>query len=170
MADITRLHPTRRHLRSGPTTWIRLLGELAQEPVLALMAGTPLTAALAAGPEPVRAAPELERALQTPTREATQARADEATFRRRADAVEQERAIAENELANSIELARRRQELIEREGEGTRRRAELDAEAARVNADAEAERARLTTATDADRARVLAAGRPTGWSPSPGSG
>ena len=41
---------------------------------------------------------EMEKALQQPTREAIQQDADEATFRRRALAVEKERAIAENEL------------------------------------------------------------------------
>ena len=56
--------------------------------------------------------PELEQALQAPTREGVQQAADEAIFRRRALAVEKERAIAENELANQIELARRETELI----------------------------------------------------------
>lgn len=276
MADITRLLPTLRHLRSGPTTWTRhvshgrvrhegvgltyrfrprtavlsevpvddrelalvchartldhaelsvpiglthrvaepaiaaarldfgidpttgrwrampfdalatLLGELAQEPVLALLAGVPLQEALAAGPEPVRravaarlgsdarlaelgvavvgvrvlavrAAPDLERALQTPTREAAQARADEAAYRRRAEAVEREQAIAENELRSRIELARREQELVDRRGANARRQAELDADAARVGAVAESDRTGLAAAAEAERSRVLAA-------------
>lgn len=122
-----------------------LLGELAQQPVLAQLAGATLDAALAAGPDPVqraiterldgdqrlaelgvavvgvrvlavRAAPELERALQTPTREAAQAAADRATYQRRADAVERERAIAENELQSKIELARREEQLVAASG------------------------------------------------------
>ena len=60
---------------------------------------------------------ELERALQTPTFEALQQKADEATFERRALAVEKERAIAENELANKIELARREKQLIAEEAD-----------------------------------------------------
>lgn len=42
--------------------------------------------------------PELSRALQAPTFESLQQKADEATFSRRALAVDAERAIAENEL------------------------------------------------------------------------
>jgi regulator of protease activity HflC (stomatin/prohibitin superfamily) len=59
---------------------------------------------------------DVEKALQQPTREAIQQRADEATFSRRAQAVDKERAIAENELANKIELARREEELVTKEG------------------------------------------------------
>ncbi len=73
---------------------------------------------------------ETEKALQQPTREAIQQNADEATFRRRALAVESERAIAENELQNRIELARREEELVAREGANARLRAE-EAAAAR---------------------------------------
>ena len=104
----------------------------------------------------VRAAPELERALQTPTREAAQARADEATYRRRAGAVEREHAIAENELQSSIELARREEQLVEQRGANTRRQAELGAAAETVAAEAAAARTRTTAAADADRMRALA--------------
>lgn len=83
---------------------------------------------------------ELERALQTPTFEALQQKADEATFARRALAVEKERAIAENELSNKIELARRENELIEKEAENTRARAEATAAAGVIEAEAEAGR------------------------------
>ena len=76
---------------------------------------------------------ELEKALQTPTRESLQQEADRATFERRALAVEKERAIAENELQNQIELAKREKTLIEqprrqrtqagsRKGRGSRHR------------------------------------------------
>jgi len=64
----------------------------------------------------VAPAADVEKALQTPTREQIQQKADEATFNRRALAVEKERAIKENELATEIELARRQEELIKREG------------------------------------------------------
>ena len=66
---------------------------------------------------------ELERALQTPTFEALQQKADEATFERRALAVDKERAIAENELANRVELAKREKELISEETRNIRDRA-----------------------------------------------
>jgi regulator of protease activity HflC (stomatin/prohibitin superfamily) len=86
---------------------------------------------------------ELSRALQTPTFERQQQQADQATFERRAAAVEKESAIAENELANQIELARRQKELIANEDENTRTRALSDAAAKKIAADAEAERIRV---------------------------
>ncbi len=115
---------------------------------------------------------ELEKALQQPTREAIQQNADEATFRRRALAVEKERAIAENELQNRIELARREEDLVEREGANARRRAEEEAAAAMVEAQAADERGALAATRqaatidevegaqlriDAERARIDAA-------------
>lgn len=85
---------------------------------------------------------ELERALQIPTFEALQQKADEATFARRALAVEKERAIAENELATKVELARREKVLIEEQAENARQQAEGEAEAMLIAARAEAERVR----------------------------
>ena len=60
----------------------------------------------------VRADADLERALRTQAREEVQQEADRATFERRALAVERERAIAENEMQNQIELARREEQLV----------------------------------------------------------
>src|SRR5436305_7159742 len=54
---------------------------------------------------PIRPETDLEKALGTPARELVQQEADRATFERRALAVESERAIAENELANQVALA-----------------------------------------------------------------
>jgi regulator of protease activity HflC (stomatin/prohibitin superfamily) len=100
---------------------------------------------------------ELEKALQTPVREALQQRADEATFARRALAVEKERAIAENELQSQIELATREQELIRQQGQNAQRRARDEAEARRIEAEAEGERTRLQAAAAADQVRLAAA-------------
>ena len=72
---------------------------------------------------------EVEKALQQPTRESIQQKADEATFARRALAVEKELAIGENELQNRIELARRQEQLLIQEGANERRRAEEHAAA-----------------------------------------
>ncbi|WP_432992899.1 SPFH domain-containing protein [Dactylosporangium sp. CA-233914] len=167
-----------------------LLAELAQQPALDLLARLPLTEALTAGIAPVREAvsaalgsdprltdtgvsvvsarvvairpePDLERALQTPTREAVQQEADRATYARRARAVEQERAIAENELQNKIELARREQQLVEQHGANTQRQAELDAAAALVAAQAEAERSRVAAVVEAEADRLRAEARAT---------
>src|SRR3546814_20711648 len=66
---------------------------------------------------------ELERALQTPTFEALQQKADEAMFERRALAVDKERAIAENALGNKTDLERREKQLIAEEAGNARNRA-----------------------------------------------
>jgi regulator of protease activity HflC (stomatin/prohibitin superfamily) len=101
--------------------------------------------------------PELERALEAPARERIQQESDEAVFSRRALAVEKERAIAENELHNRIELARREENLIAQEGQNARRKATEDAEAARIGSEAEAARTRLDADVQADRTRVTGA-------------
>jgi regulator of protease activity HflC (stomatin/prohibitin superfamily) len=93
---------------------------------------------------------ELERALQTPTFEALQQKADQATFERRALAVEKERAVAENELANRVELAKREMELIAEETRNYRDRAKGQAEAQQVEAESEANRIRLVEAAKAE--------------------
>jgi regulator of protease activity HflC (stomatin/prohibitin superfamily) len=144
---------------------------IANQAALQYLAQAPVRALLDAGPEPLRSrleavlaadpslaeigvaavavrltnlAPtsELERALQTPTFEALQQKADEATFERRALAVEKERAIAENELATKTELARREKLLIAEETDNARSRATGLAEAQAVEAAAEADRIR----------------------------
>jgi regulator of protease activity HflC (stomatin/prohibitin superfamily) len=164
-----------------------LLAELAQQPALDLLARLPLTEALTTGTASVRDAvsaalredtrlaetgievvsarvvairpePELERALQTPTREEVQQAADRATYERRAKAVERERAIAENELQTKIELARREQQLVEQHGANTRRQTELDAEAQLVAMQGQAEREHVAATSAADRATLVAAG------------
>jgi len=200
------IDPNRGAWRGQPLDQVAtLLAELAQQPALDLLARLPLTEALTAGVGAVRVAvsdalagdarltetgvrvvsarvvavrpePDLERALQTPTREGVQEDADRATYGRRARAVEQERAIAENELQNKIELSRREQQLVEQHGTNARRQAELDAAAAlaaaegksaaalvaargaaereNVTAVAAAERTRLTAVAEADATRV----------------
>ena len=156
----------------------RLAG-LVNQAALQYLAQNPVRALLDAGPEPLRnqleaalagdpalneigiavtavrltnLAPssELERALQTPTFEALQQKADQATFERRAMAVEKERGIAENELANKTELARREMLLITQEAENARNRATGLAEAQQVEAVAKAERIRTVESAQAE--------------------
>jgi hypothetical protein len=98
--------------------------------------------------------PELEKALQTTTREAIQQDADKATFERRALAVERERAIAENELKNQIELAKREETLIQQRGQNERRRATEDAEAQRIATEAQGARTRIQSQAGAESIRV----------------
>ena len=95
--------------------------------------------------------PDIERALQTPTRESIQQDADEATFERRALAVEKERAIAENELQNKIELAKREQTLVTQEGQNERTRSEEAAAARKIEATAAADTSRLDAEVQAER-------------------
>jgi regulator of protease activity HflC (stomatin/prohibitin superfamily) len=102
--------------------------------------------------------PDVEKALQTPVREAIQQRADEAVFARRAQAVENERAIKQNELSTEIELARRQEDLIRREGANQLLDAHQQAEAERVRAEADLERQELTAQAYARDQRVRAAG------------
>ncbi|MBL7499407.1 SPFH domain-containing protein [Frankia sp. CNm7] len=107
----------------------------------------------------IRPEPEMEKALRTPTREQVQTEADRATYGRRALAVEQERRIAENELQNKIELARREEQLVVQRGANERRRTTEEAAVARIAAEAEGERLRLAADTEAERTRIEAAAR-----------
>lgn len=80
----------------------------------------------------IKAAPEMTRALEAEYREALQKRADQAIYSRRAEAVEQERKIKQNELSTEVDLEQRRQELVDLQGTNARKQAESDAEAARI--------------------------------------
>jgi len=112
-------------------------------------------AVLGARVRSVRAEADMERFLQTPARELAQSEADKSTFERRALAVERERAIAENELHNRIELALREQELVAQDGANARTRASEAAAAALIEANAAAERQGLLADADAHSARVV---------------
>src|SRR4051812_11941633 len=153
------IDPYRGDWRGQPLDQVAtLLAELAQQPALDLLARLSLTEALTTGIAPVREAvaaalaadqrltetgvtavsarvvairpePDLDRALQPPPRESVQQEADRAPYARRALAVQQERAIAENEPQPKIELARREQQLVEQRGANDRRAAEVEAAA-----------------------------------------
>lgn len=98
---------------------------------------------------------EMEKALQMPTREKIQQEADEATFGRRALAVDKERAIQENELGNQIELARREEQLIAQRGQNERRRATETAESKRIEVEASAKNVSVNATAQADSIRLL---------------
>lgn len=162
----------------------RLLSELAQQHVVDQLAAMPLSAALAGGVGPLRASlagglaadarlaqtgisaldvrvvalrpePEVERALQTPTRERVQTEADKATYERRALAVEQERTISENELQSKIELAVREEQLVAQEGANQRRRAEEAAAADRISAQSDADQVVLRAQAKAEATQAV---------------
>jgi regulator of protease activity HflC (stomatin/prohibitin superfamily) len=181
------IDPVHGRWRSTPLEQLGgLLTELAQQTALTLLARMTLTEALSVGMASVReriagglradqrlddiglavidvrvvavrAEADVERALQTPTREQVQTDADKATYERRALAVERERSIAENELQNQIELARREEQLVAQRGQNDRRRATEEAAAAGIAADAQAERDRLRAQVEADTKRLVGA-------------
>ena len=161
-----------------------LLTELAQQHALSLLASLPLAEALAEGPAAVRARiaeglsgdprlaetgleivdtrivavrpeAEVERALRAPARELIQQQADRAGFERRAEAVNRERAIAENELQSRIELATREEQLVAQQGANERRKAQEVAEAAKIKALASAEQVRIAASAQAEKTREL---------------
>ena len=104
----------------------------------------------------VAPAADVEKALQTPTREQIQQKADEATFQRRALAVEKERAIKENELATEIELARRQEDLIKRQGANQLLDVQQAAEAEKQRVEAELLREEQTAESYGRQTRVRA--------------
>ncbi|MHB8490783.1 MAG: SPFH domain-containing protein [Solirubrobacteraceae bacterium] len=124
----------------------RIARGLEAEATLAEM-GIEIAAVRVAAVTPVA---EVEKALQQPTREAIQQQADAATFDRRAQAVENERAIAENELANRIELARREEDLVTQSGANERRRAEEAAAARGITARAQDDEERMVAKRKTD--------------------
>jgi regulator of protease activity HflC (stomatin/prohibitin superfamily) len=102
----------------------------------------------------VRPEQEVEKALQTPARELIRQEADRATFERRAQAVEKERAIEENELQNKIELARREEQLIKQRGDNERTRVTDESGAKRIAAEAAAQRTGVMAKAEARRIDV----------------
>lgn len=103
----------------------------------------------------VKATSEMEKALQMPAREQIQQQADEATFARRALAVEKERAIQENTLHTQIELARREESLIEQRGQNERRRATEAAEAKRIEVESTAMNGKIQAEAQAGNIKVI---------------
>lgn len=86
----------------------------------------------------VKPSPDLEKALEAPAREKIKQEADEAAFDRRAQAVDKERAIQDNELQNKIELAKREENLIAQQGVNAKRTAQEKAESDRIALEAAA--------------------------------
>jgi regulator of protease activity HflC (stomatin/prohibitin superfamily) len=123
----------------------RLTDALTRDQLLNEM-GVEVTAVRVATVQP---ATDMDKALQTPTRESIQQQADQATFARRAQAVEKERAIAENELTNKVELARQEERLIAQEGENAQHRATDEAEALRIATEAAASKRQVMAAAEA---------------------
>jgi len=74
----------------------------------------------------IRATPEMERALETETREKLQQEADQAIYERRNFAVEQERRIKESELNTEIAVEEKKKQIAEKQIEAEVQQAESD--------------------------------------------
>jgi hypothetical protein len=115
-------------LRGAETLASTVLARIQEEQVLASMGVECMSLFFTA----IKATPEMARALEAEYREALQQRADQATYARRADAVEQERKIKQNELSTAVDLEQRRQELVNLQGDNTRKLAAFTSEATRI--------------------------------------
>ena len=162
-----------------------LFSQIAEQRARAWVASAPLRRALAEGPPALRheiqlafreeraledlglelvsvrissikPSADLERALEAPARELIQQQGDEATFARRANAVEKERAIQENELQTQVELARRQEELIAQKGLNAQREVTEEATASRIASEGKAERGRIESQAAAETLRLRA--------------
>jgi regulator of protease activity HflC (stomatin/prohibitin superfamily) len=146
----------REMLLGGPAT--------AREQVLDALEVSPLFESLGLALASVHIASvlpsnEIERALEAPMRERIQQEADEAAFSRRAAAVDKERAIAENELANRVELAKREEQLIAQEGANQRQRAKELAESQRIAVESEAAKRTISSTSEMEALRRLEGAR-----------
>jgi len=103
----------------------------------------------------IKPSADVEKALETKTRESIQQEADEAMFERRAVAVQKERAIAENELQNQIELAIRQEQLITQQGQNEKRRIAEEAQAQQIDAEARAQRERVRATAKAEGIQLI---------------
>jgi hypothetical protein len=97
---------------------------------------------------------DVEKALQMPARERIQQSADEATFARRALAVEKERAIQQNELSTKIELAKREEQLISQRGQNEKKRILDQTEAEAIAVTARLKNERLAAEGEAEGIRL----------------
>lgn len=102
----------------------------------------------------VKPSPDLEKALEAPARERIKQEADEAAFERRAQAVDKERAIQDNELQNRIELAKREEHLIAQHGTNAQRTAQEKAESDRIAQEAAARAQAIQTQAEAAASRL----------------
>lgn len=179
---------TGRFLREPLEQLAGLVTQLAQQFALNVIARTPLVTVLKDGVERIQAqiweglrdsgelsgmgievvavrisdlsaTSEMAKALEAPTREAIQQESDEATFARRAAAVEKERTIAENELQNKIELAKREEILIRQQGANEKQKAAEAVEADLVKAEGHAKRLKLAAEAEAEKIAVIEASR-----------
>lgn len=94
----------------------------------------------------VKPTPEMARALEAETREALQIESDQAIYKRRNFAVEQERAIKESELNTEIAVEEKKKQIADKKMEAQIKKAENDRELRemKINADIAIEENRKT--------------------------
>lgn len=94
----------------------KIMDELANSKAVHLLGVTPLSVNVLA----LKPTPEMSKALETATREALQQEADEAIFKRRQFAVEQEQKIKESELNTEIAVEQKKKQIAEKRMETER--------------------------------------------------
>lgn len=122
--------PLRQALRASESLVTEIRGQLKTLPELAALGLEVLGLSLLA----IKPTPETARALEAETREQLLRGADEAIYSRRNSAVEQERAIKENELNTEIAVENKKRQI---------RETQMDAERAVQEKQAQLERAQL---------------------------
>lgn len=138
-AEIERL-PLRQALRASEPLVAAIRAQLAGSAELAALGLEVLGLSLLA----IQPTPETARALEAETREELLKGADEAIFMRRNAAVEQERAIRENELNTEIAVENKKRQI---------RETQMEAEKAIQEKEAQLERARLETSIGLEESR-----------------
>lgn len=109
-------------IRSAKTIETKITEGLAASQAVAMLGIEILSVNILA----VRATPEMERALETETREKLQQEADQAIYERRNFAVEQERMIKESELNTEIAVEEKKKQIAEKQMEGKVQQADND--------------------------------------------
>jgi regulator of protease activity HflC (stomatin/prohibitin superfamily) len=109
-------------IRSAKAIEIKISEGLASSQAVAMLGIEILSVSILA----VKATPEMERALETETREKLQQEADQAIYERRNFAVEQERKIKESELSTEIAVEEKKKQIAEKRIEGEVQQAESE--------------------------------------------
>jgi hypothetical protein len=143
-AEIEKL-PLRQALRASETLVRAIRGQLAALPELTALGLEVLGLSLLA----IKPSPETARALEAETRERLLREADEAIHERRNAAVEQERAIKENELNTEIAVENKKRQIRETQMEAEKsvqeKQAQLERARLESNIGLEEERKKLVT-------------------------
>lgn len=121
LRQAVQLHSLDVLLREGARIASEARAALASDPVLAELGVELVTLSLFA----IRPSPETARALEADVREQILKRADDATYARRNAAIEQERAIRENELRTDLAVEAKQRQLREARIESDRAAQEL---------------------------------------------